>query len=70
MTQQEHDAAIAAFIRSKGVTRCPTAFATATHGSVGENDREALRQRDEQREAMRQMRKLREAAMYRFGHAA
>ena len=70
MTQQEHDAAVAAFIRSKGVTRCPTAFATPTHGSVPESDREALRRRDEQREAMREMRKMRKAAMFRFGHAA
>lgn len=70
MTQQEHDAAVAAFIRNKGVTRCPTAFATATHGSVAESDRDVLRQRDEQREAMRAMRKMREAAMFRFGHAA
>lgn len=70
MTQQEHDAQVAAFIRMNGVTRCPTACAVPTHASVAEGDREALRRRDEEREAKREERKLRETAMYRFGVAA
>ena len=70
MTQQEYEAAVAAFIRAKGVTRCPTACAVPTQASVAETDREALRQRAERREAMRQEKRLREVAMYRFGSAA
>lgn len=50
MTQQEHEAAVAAFIRAKGITRCPTACAGRTQGRVAETDRAALRQRDEQLE--------------------
>ena len=64
------DAAVAAFIRAKGVTRCPTACAVPTQASVAEADRQALRRRAEQREARREERKLREAALFRFGAAA
>ena len=70
MTQKEHEAAVAAFIGAKGVTRCPTVCAVRTQGSVAAADRLALRQRDERREAMREKRRLREAARYRFGIAA
>lgn len=70
MTQQEHDAAVAAFIRAKGVTRCPTACAVPTQASVAEPDRQALRRRAEQREAKREERKLRATAMFRFGAVA
>ena len=70
MTQQELDAQVAAFIRMKGVTRCPTACAVPTQASVAEADREALRRRDDEREAKREVRKLRETAMFRFGVAA
>jgi len=45
MSQNEYDAAIAAFIRNKGVTRCPTACAVRTQGTVSESDREALQKR-------------------------
>jgi hypothetical protein len=70
MSQQEYEAAVTAFIRAKGVTRCPTACAVPTQASVAEADRRALRQRDEQKEARRQERKLRDVALYRFGGAA
>jgi stress response protein YsnF len=70
MTQQDYEAAVAAFIRAKGVTRCPTACAVPTQASVAEADRQALRRRAEQREALREERKMREVAMYRFGSAA
>jgi hypothetical protein len=69
MTQQEQDAAVAAFIRAKGVTRCPTVCAVRTQASVAEADRVALRQRDEQLEANREERH-RQAALHRFGAAA
>src|SRR6186997_1231001 len=42
MCQEEHQAAVAAFIRNKGVTRCPTACALPTQGSVPAADRAAL----------------------------
>lgn len=70
MTQQEHEAAVAAFIRAKGVTRCPTACAGRTQASVAEADRQALRRRAEEIDAKRAERKEREAALHRFGTAA
>ena len=42
MSQSEYDVAIAAFIRSKGITRCPTACVVRTQGTVSKSDREAL----------------------------
>ncbi len=45
MSQSEYDAAIAAFIRSKGITRCPTACVVRTQGTVSKSDREALQKR-------------------------
>jgi hypothetical protein len=45
MSQSEYDAAIAAFIRRKGVTRCPIACAVRTQGTVSKSDQEALQRR-------------------------
>ena len=42
MGEDEYEAAIAAFIRTKGVTRCPTACALPTQGTITANDRAAL----------------------------
>lgn len=70
MTQQEQEAAVAAFIRARGVTRCPTACAVPTQASVAEPDRRALQLRAEEREARRLEKKLRDVALYRFGAAA
>jgi hypothetical protein len=42
MHQDEHEAAVAAFIRSRGITRCPTACALPTQGTVAAADRAAL----------------------------
>ena len=69
MTQQEHDAAVAAFIRARGVTRCPTACAVPTQASVAEADRAALRDRAERLEAIR-VERHRLAALRGFGVAA
>ena len=38
----DYEAAVAAFIRAKGVTRCPTACALPTQGTVPAGDRAAL----------------------------
>jgi hypothetical protein len=42
MGEDEYKAAVAAFISSKGVTRCPTACALPTQGTVAASDRAAL----------------------------
>jgi hypothetical protein len=42
MNGNEYQAAVAAFIRAKGVTRCPTACALPTQGTVPLADRAAL----------------------------
>jgi hypothetical protein len=47
---------IAAFIRTKGVTRCPTACAAPTHASGDAADRAALRDRAAKMEALREER--------------
>ena len=42
MHRDENEAAVAAFIRRNGITRCPTACALPTQGTVSEVDRAAL----------------------------
>ena len=42
MGNDEYRAAVAAFIRAKGVTRCPTACALPTQGRIAAADRAAL----------------------------
>ncbi|HZK90799.1 MAG TPA: hypothetical protein VFC56_11685 [Stellaceae bacterium] len=53
MSQNEYDTAIAEFMRKKGITRCPTACAVATHAAVPEADRVALRDYNAAKEAAR-----------------
>lgn len=53
MSQNEYDAAIAEFMRTKGITRCPTACAVPTHADVPVADRVALRNHCDAREAAR-----------------
>ena len=48
------DDAITAFIRARGVTRCPTACAAPTQAVVAAADRLMLRKRAERREAARE----------------
>jgi len=56
MSQSEHDAAIAAFIRRNGVTRCPTACVVRTQGTVSKSDQEALQKRAAELELRRSRR--------------
>jgi hypothetical protein len=42
MYREEHEAAVAAFIRRNGVTRCPTACALPTQASPAAADQAAL----------------------------
>jgi hypothetical protein len=53
MSHAEYEAAIAAFIRAKGVTRCPTACVVRTQGTVSPADQEELRRRADQIESRR-----------------
>jgi hypothetical protein len=52
-SETEYAAAVAEFLRKKGVTRCPTVCAVPTRGSTTEADRAALRNYNEAREAAR-----------------
>lgn len=54
MSDNEYARAIAEFMAKRGVTRCPTACVGATHASVTEADRNALRDHEAAREAARQ----------------
>jgi hypothetical protein len=60
MSQSEYEAAVADFIQTRGVTRCPTACLVKTQGTVSLADREALQQRAEEFERLRQRRRSRE----------
>ena len=53
MSQNDYEAAIAEFLRRKGVTRCPTACAVQTRATVAESDRAALRDYGAAKEAAR-----------------
>ena len=53
MSQSEYEAALSKFLRSKGVTRCPTACVAPTLGTVADKDRAALRGYEDAREAAR-----------------
>ena len=51
MSSSEYEAAVAAFIRNKGVTRCPTACVVPTQASVP--DQAALERYEARRERSR-----------------
>lgn len=53
MTQIEYETAVATFLKTKGVTRCPTVCAAPTQGTVAEPDRAAYRHYVEERETAR-----------------
>ena len=56
MSSKNYEDEITAFIRDKGVTRCPTACAAPTHASGSSADRDLLRQRAARIEALREER--------------
>jgi hypothetical protein len=58
MSRSDYEAAVAAFIETKGVTRCPTACAVRTQGSVSMADQKALQQRAEEVEVRRGRRRF------------
>jgi hypothetical protein len=53
LPRDEYEAAVAAFIRNRGVTRCPTACVVRTQASVSAADRAALEQYEAERERSR-----------------
>ena len=53
LSSSEYAAAVSAFIRNKGVTRCPTACLARTQASVPAADRAALEQYEAGREQSR-----------------
>jgi len=58
------EAAVAEFIRTKGVTRCPTACVLPTQGSVAATDREALEEYAVRRDHLRRVRVAARAQQY------
>ena len=46
MSQAEYEAAVAEFLRKKGVTRCPTVCLVPTHTAISADDRTALNRRE------------------------
>lgn len=58
MSRGEYEAAVAAFIESKGITRCPTACVVRTQGTVSLADQEALRRRADDVETRRSSRRF------------
>ena len=54
----DSEAAVAEFIRIKGVTRCPTACVLPTQGSVADADREALEEHALRRAQLRRARTI------------
>jgi len=53
LSSSEYEAAVAEFIRNRGVTRCPTACLARTQASVPEADRTALEHYETRREQSR-----------------
>jgi hypothetical protein len=66
MIPNEDQAAVAAFIRFRGITRCPTACAVPTQGVMATADRAALEDYATARDEVRRRRIT--ARMLRFGH--
>ena len=53
MSEADYEAAVAAFLRTKGVTRCPTVCVIPTQATVAEGDRAAYRDHVAAQEAAR-----------------
>lgn len=56
MISNDNSEAVAEFIRTKGITRCPTACVLPTQGLVGAADRVALEQHEVTRDRVRRAR--------------
>jgi hypothetical protein len=60
------EAAVAEFIRTRGVTRCPTACVLPTQASVAPQDRAALAEYAESRDRVRRARAARQNGFFPF----
>jgi hypothetical protein len=58
--------AVAEFIRTRGVTRCPTACVLPTQASVASPDRAALAEYAESRDQVRRARIARQSGLFSF----
>jgi hypothetical protein len=56
MFPHQHDIAVAAFIGTKGITRCPAACAVPTQATIAAADRAALADHAARRERLREQR--------------
>jgi hypothetical protein len=56
MLREEYDDAVAAFIRTRGITRCPTACVLPTQASIAATDRSALEDHAAERERLHERR--------------
>ena len=53
MSEADYEAAVAAYLRTKGVTRCPTVCVVPTQATIAEADRAAYRDYVAAKEAAR-----------------
>jgi len=65
MSDADYQAAVAAFLRTRGVTRCPTVCAVPTQATVADADRAAYRDYVMAKETAR-LEKLKSAQMAHF----
>jgi hypothetical protein len=62
--RSDYEAVIAEFIRTKGITRCPTACVLPTQGSVDAADRAALEKHAVAQERLRQAKAAARARLF------
>jgi hypothetical protein len=65
MSEADYEAAVAAFLSTKGVTRCPTVCAAPTQATVADADRAAYRDYITAKETAR-LEKLKSAHLVHF----
>ncbi len=66
LAERGGDAAVAEFIRTRGITRCPTACVLPTQGSVAAADRAQLEAYAAAREQRRRFRAARQHSFFAF----
>ncbi|HEY3911641.1 MAG TPA: hypothetical protein VGM07_17400 [Stellaceae bacterium] len=66
LAERGGDAAVAEFIRTRGITRCPTACVLPTQASVAAGDRALLEEYAAAREQRRRVRASRQHAFFPF----
>jgi hypothetical protein len=64
IVRSDYDAVIAEFIRTKGITRCPTACVSPTQGSIDAADQAALEKHAVAQERLRQTKAAARARLF------